>query len=492
MPISEIRKDVSEILEKMLKSKRSEFLALYGRRRIGKTFIIRNYFENKKDITFFDITGSKDAPMIEQITNFTDQLGKIFYHEAKLAQEKNWHGTFRLLTQAIANTAGNKKIILFFDEFPWMITKNSRLLQNLDYYWNQHWSKDKRVKLIICGSSASWIIKNIINNKGGLHNRMTHQIHLEPLNLTETKLFLLQQGVKLNHSQLLQIYMVTGGIPYYLSNIDRGKSAAQIIDQLAFKSKALLLNEFDLLFSSLFNHHEICIEIIRLIAKHRYGINKEEIFDTISISKGKLSMELLQSLEDTGFIMSFKPHFHTKKGIYYRIIDEYTLFYLNWIEPIKNTLLKHSFENGYWRIQQKLPSWQSWSGYAFEAICYKHIKEIKRALKLSPTAIPNSWRYVSKQHSQERGAQIDLLFDRQDDSMTLCEIKYNDKPFILTKDYVDILKRKMAIFKQRTRTKKQLFLTLIAAGGIKNNYYSDDIIDSVVTLDDLFNQDGGR
>jgi len=400
-----IRREEYDILNNMLKSERSEFLALYGRRRVGKTFLIRNCFSDKKDVIFFDVTGSKDAPMAEQITNFTDCLGQIFYGGARLAQEENWNGTFKILTEAMARTDSNKKLIIFFDEFPWMVTKNSRLLQNLDYYWNQYWSKDKRVKLIICGSSAAWVINNIINNKGGLHNRMTRQIHLEPFDLIQMKHFLISLGVKLEHQQLLQIYMVTGGIPYYLVNIQRGLSAAQIIDQLAFKRKALLLNEFNILFSSLFEHHEICIDIIRLAAKHRYGIGQEEIFNHIGKKiKGKKGIKILQSLEDAGFIMSFKPHFHKRRGIYYRVIDEYTLFYLDWIEPIKDTLLNKSFEDGYWQIQQKLPNWQSWSGYAFEAVCYKHLKQIKRALKLSPIDVPNTWRYVPRKYSKDRGA----------------------------------------------------------------------------------------
>jgi AAA+ ATPase superfamily predicted ATPase len=484
-----VRKEEYNILDKMLKSERPEFLALYGRRRVGKTFLVRDCFANKANIIFFDATGSKDAPMAEQIANFMSRVEQVFYSGVKLAPEKNWNGVFKILTETLARVPVNKKIILFFDEFPWMVTKNSRLLQNLDYYWNQYWSKDKRIKLIICGSSASWIINNIVNNKGGLHNRMTRQIHLEPFNLIQMKHFLISLGVKLSHKQLLQIYMVTGGIPYYLVNIERGQSAAQVIEQLAFKRKALLLNEFNILFSSLFDHHELCVDLIRLIAKYRYGIGQEELFGLIDKgAKGKKTIKVLQSLEDTGFIMSFKPHFHKKKGIYYRVIDEYTLFYLYWIEPIKNTLLKHSFEDGYWQIQQKQPSWQSWSGYAFEAICYKHIKQIRIALKLSPADIPNTWRYVPRKYSKERGAQIDLLFDRQDDSITLCEIKYSDKPFILTKDYVDILNRKMTVFKEQTRTKKQLFVALILANGIKNNYYAEHLIDAIATLDDLFHE----
>ncbi len=482
-----LRKKEHIILDKVLQSNRPEFLALYGRRRVGKTHLIRNHFANRKNCIFFDVAGSKDTPMKEQILNFTMRMGEIFYGGAKLTVEKNWNDTFKSLTAAMTKLAPNQKIILFFDEFPWMATKNSRLLQQLDYYWNQYWSKDGRIKLIVCGSSASWIIRNIINNKGGLHNRITRHIHLEPFNLYQMKLFLKYLGVKLNNQQLLQIYMVTGGIPYYLMNIERGQSAAQIIDQLAFKRNAPLLNEFNNLFASLFDQHEVYVEIIRLIAKHRYGIARQEIFNQIDKNlKGKKGARILQSLEDTGFIIGFKPHLHKRKGIYYKVIDEYTLYYLSWIEPIKDSLFKQSFEEGYWQIQQRLPSWQSWSGYAFEAVCYKHIKQIKKALDLSPADIPSTWRYVPKKHHPEKGAQIDLLFDRQDHVITLCEIKYTDKPFLIGKSYAENLQRKMDVFKTQTRTTKQLLMTMIASSGIKNNFYADDIVSGVVTLDDLF------
>lgn len=477
------------ILKKMFESNRAEFLALYGRRRVGKTYLVRNFFNKNNEILFFDVAGSKNAPMTEQILNFTTRLGEVFYSGLKLATENNWHGAFKILTEAIAKQPENKNIVLFFDEFPWMATKNARLLQNLDYYWNQYWSKDKRVKLIICGSAASWIIDNIVNNKAGLHNRLTRQIHLEAFNLVQMKKFLIKQGVNLNHRQLLQIYMVTGGIPYYLLSVERGQSASQFIDKLAFKRKALLFNEFDNLFASLFEHHEIFIDIIRLIAKHPHGLGKDEIYKSIDKKlKGKRGIKILQSLEDTGFITSFKPYLHKRKGIYYRVIDEYTLFYLKWIEPVRDSLQKQSFEDGYWQMQEKLPGWSSWSGYAFEAVCYKHIQQIKRKLKLSPADIPNAWQYAPRKFSKDKGAQIDLLFDRQDDAITLCEIKYTDEPFVINKSYVENLQNKINVFKEQSRTKKQIFMVMIAANGIKNNFYSDEILSDIVTLDDLFLQ----
>lgn len=475
------------ILDDFLSSNKPEFIAIYGRRRVGKTYLIRQYFENKKAV-FFNTTGSKDGTISEQISHFTKEIGNVFNKGLSLKQSKNWDETFELLTNAINVTPKNKKIILFLDEFPWMATRKSRLLQILDYYWNQHWSRDKRVKLIICGSSASWIINKIINNKGGLHNRITRPaLLIEPLNLRTTKQLLSKQGVKLNNRQILQIYMVTGGVPYYLSNIQKGLSATQIIDQLAFRNKSLLLNEFENLFSSLFSNHEICEDMIRIISQYQYGIGQGELFQKIDRNiKGKLGLMKLKEMEEAGFITSFIPHFHKKRGIYYKVIDEYTLFYLKWIEPIKNTLLKKTLPPKYWEKQQNTPSWNSWAGLAFESICYKHVAQISEALHLNSSAIPSTWRYKPTKESVNEGAQIDLLFDRDDNSITVCEIKYTDTPFAIDKQYAKILNNKVDVFKKITKTNKQIFLAMISASGIKNTMYSEEIIDEIVTLDDLF------
>ena len=481
------RKEEIHTLKEMLSSKQAEFLAIYGRRRVGKTFLIRNFFE-KKDVLFFDVTGSKDGPMADQIKHFTIQIGKIFYQGAKLKAGKNWDETFEILTKAIDSKNDNKKIVLFFDEFPWMETKNSRLIQNLAYYWNQHWSRNNKIKLIICGSSASWIISKIINNKGGLHNRLTRKIHLAPYNLAETKQYLHSLGVKLNNQQILQLYMVMGGIPYYLSKVEKGRSAAQNIDKLAFRRKSFLLGEFENLFSSLFVDHEIYIKIIRIIAGYRYGIGQEELLKKMGTAlHGEGGMKKLKDLQDTNFIMSFKPHFNTKRGIYYKVIDQYILFYFAWVEPIKDTLLEKSFSGQYWEKMHESPSWNSWAGYTFESICYEHVNEIRAALELTPTAVPNTWRKMTKKCSKEEGAQIDLLFDRDDDSITICEIKYTELPFSIDKKYAAELKNKIAVFSEATRTKKQLFLSFISASGLKKSIYSEDMVDSIVTLNDLYN-----
>lgn len=476
-----------QFLEKIYHSDKAEFIAIYGRRRVGKTYLIREFFKNKKGI-FFNATGAREGTLSEQIGHFTKEIGNAFYNGAELKQEKNWDETLELVTKAINAAPPDIKIILFLDEFPWMATKKSRLLQNFDYYWNQHWSKDKRIKLIICGSSASWIINKIINNKGGLHNRITRSpLLLEPMNLLATRNFLRQQGVKLPNKQILQVYMLTGGVPYYLSNVDKGLSATQIIEQLAFRKKALLLNEFDNLFSSLFVNYEACNEIVNVISQHPYGIGQEELFNKIDRGiKGKLGLTKLKELEDAGFIVSFTPYLHKKRGIYYKLIDEYVIFYLKWIEPIKNTLLNRALSPGYWEKQHHTPSWNSWSGMAFESICYKHIEQIRKSLKLSPTAIPGTWRYAPRPGTDLEGAQIDLLFDRDDGAITLCEIKCTDTPFVIDKEYAKKLQNKINVFKKITKTDKHIFLAIISASGIKQNIYSEEMVDAVVMLDNLF------
>lgn len=480
------RREEIKILQQMLDSKRPEFLCLYGRRRVGKTFLIREFFQDK-EIILFNITGAKDAPMVEQLQHLTDELGKTFYHGAKLKNAKNWDDAFNMLTQAFTSSPKNRSIILFFDELPWMATKRSRLLQNLDYYWNQHWSRDKRIKLIVCGSSASWILHKIVKNKGGLYNRMTKEIHLEPLNLPDTKNFLDSIGINLNQQQTLLLYMVMGGIPYYLIQIEKGLAATQIIEKLAFSKNGFLLKEFDNLFGSLFDDDEAYTDIVRKIGKYRYGIGQQELLNILGKhAQGGAYSRKLKNLEETGFIMSYVPIFHKEKGIYYRVTDEYVLFYLKWIEPIRKNLQKAALSPGNWQAMQNTPEWNSWLGYAFENVCYKHLPAIRNALDISPTAIADSWRYVPRKYDQEAGAQIDLLFDRKDGAITICEIKYNTKPYIITKDYVDNLKRKMEVFQKQTRTKKQLFISMITAMGLKNNYYAEELLSGFVTLDDIF------
>lgn len=481
------REEELETLNNILNSKSPEFVAIYGRRRIGKTYLVREAFGSRKGLIFFNVTGTKNGTKKEQIAHFIQKLSEVFYGGVKLQEPKSWSEAFSLLSKAMESQKKSTKIILFFDEIPWMATKKSRLLEMLDYYWNQYWSNNSKIKLIICGSSASWIIHKVIKNKGGLHNRITQKIPLSPFTLSETRKYLLSRGVVLKNSQILMIYMATGGVPYYLSQVKKGLSAAQIIEDLAFSKKGILFDEFEQLFASLFDESEEYVKIIKTIASSRYGISQSELLQTLGDSfMGGTGSKRLQDLEETGFIMKLQSYQHERKGLYYRVVDEYSLFYLKWIEPIKNSLQKRNFKKDYYLTIQNTPEWNAWLGLAFESICYEHISNIRKALNLEGSAIADSWRYVPKKGSSDLGAQIDLLFDRRDDAITLCEIKYGDEPFSISKDYLENLNRKMAVFKNRTGTKKQLFMAMICAGGLKNNLYAQDFISGVVVLDDFF------
>ena len=485
------RKRELEILNNVYGSNKAEFLSIYGRRRIGKTFLIKEYVTSKPCI-FFHATGQKKAPMLEQLSEFTKKIEQTFYSKGtKLKEPTTWNAAFEMLTIAIDEHAKRKIVVLFFDELPWLATKKSRLLQALDYCWNTKWSYNNKLKLVICGSAASWIIKNVVNDKGGLHNRITETIKLMPYSLKETKEFLEYKGMHLNCRQIADIYMVIGGIPYYLDRIKKGLSAAQNIDQLCFHSNGLLFNEFDILFTSLFENSEAYYEIIRLIAKNRYGVDKSSLIKKTKLSSsGGTFIQKIKELEDAGFIMRILPYKHKEKGEYYKISDEYMYFYLSWIEPVKETFRRYDSAYGYWLEQIKLPAWQSWAGYTFEALCYKHITIIREELGITVGAKISAWRYMQTQKETKKkekkiGAQIDLLFDRDDGITTICEIKYSDKPYLIDKDYYNRLINKIAVYKRESRTNKQIFVAMITASGLKQNEYSGIVIKTLV-LEDLF------
>jgi hypothetical protein len=266
----------------------------------------------------------------------------------------------------------------------------------------------------------------------------------------------------------------------------RGLSSAQCIDELCFQKNGILFSEFDRLFASLFHEADIYLKLCRTIANHRYGIGQAQLIRESQVSSGGRMIHRLKELEDAGFIMSFIPYKHREKGISYKIIDEYTLFYFHWIEPSLSGIRRKNQASGYWLSKSSSPSWKSWAGYAFEAVCYKHIENIRKALEIDPGAEAASWKHIPKKSEMDDGAQIDLLFDRPDEAVTICEIKYNESPFAIDKNYAKNLLNKSEVYKKQNKTNKQLFIAMITSGGLKPTMYSEEIIANQTTLDDLF------
>ncbi|MBB70943.1 MAG: AAA family ATPase [Legionellales bacterium] len=471
-----------KLLKQLFNSAKAEFIAIYGRRRVGKTFLIKNFFQTE-DCVFFYCSGLKDGNLSEQLEEFAKQIGLTFYGGAPIAARNRWKEAFDDLNSAFERIEPGKKIVLFFDELPWMATPRSGLLQALDYYWNRYWSHDKRIKLIVCGSSASWIINKIINNKGGLYNRVTRTISLAPFTLNEINQFVSSLKLKFSQKQILDLYMVLGGIPHYWALLQKGLSAVQNIDELFFQKDGTLVSEFERLFGSLFKNPDYYIDIIRAIASKPKGIRRTELIEAEHIPDSGRTHQRLQELQEAGFILEFIPYGHKEKGSYYKVVDEFTLFYLRWVEPNLKTIQRLSHGSDYWQSKSGSQSWASWSGLAFEAICYKHLPQIQAGLNIPSGADIGSWQFSAK--AEETGAQIDLLFDRDDDTITICEIKYNRTPFVIDKTTAKNLTNKLEVFAKHTGTKKQLLLAMITAGGVKPNMYSDELVDGEVELDDL-------
>jgi predicted AAA+ superfamily ATPase len=475
------------ILSEVFESKNAEFVAVYGRRRIGKTYLIETYFADKACL-YFSITGLRGGSLKQQLALFTAKMSEIFFADIGVQVEapSDWMHAFDLLTKALSKFAGDKKIVLFFDELPWLAAKKSGFKDALDYYWNTKWSKDERIRLIVCGSAASWIIKNIINDKGGLHNRVTVKIALYPFTLKETFEYLHYIGVRYNQQQTLELYMALGGVPHYLQRIKPSLSAAQNISLLCFSRNGHLFDEFDKLFSSLFDKAQAYVELVKLIAIKRSGVTRNELEkkSKLSSSGGTLT-ERLSALEQAGFIKSFFPIGYEERGLSFKLIDEYCLFYLLWIYPIKSKVSSEAVSD-YWVSKINTPAWHNWSGYAFEAVCLKHVTQIKRALYIPAGSLSGSWHYQPESVKLTEGAQIDLLFDRDDGVVTLCEIKYTQNPFVINKKYAADLQRKVRVFKENTKTNKQLFLSLVVSADLKINQYSEELITGKAVLSDLF------
>jgi AAA+ ATPase superfamily predicted ATPase len=472
------------ILQQALDSQRPELVAIYGRRRVGKTFLVEKFFENQS--CFIEIVGAKKAKMSEQLFNFTRVIEKVFLKDS-ITTPKNWSTAFELLLQEIHHVSvKHSRIVIFFDELPWLATAKSHFLSVLEYYWNRYFSKDPRIIVILCGSASSWMIKRIVHNRGGLYGRLTRIMRLLPFQLREIEEFLQAQQIQFDRKQLTDLSMAVGGIPYYLSMVPRGVSAAMAINDLFFQPNAALFPEFDRVFRSLFDHYESHIKIIRVLASTFSGLTKTELLSKAKLSSGGSSSRIIQELQESGFIAYIPEHDHPKTGGRFVLIDEYCLFYLTWVENAQKIILD-TLDKNYWVSMHQSHKWKSWSGYAFEMLCLKHIQQIKQALGISGVkTIESSWYWYPPTNSQENGAQIDLVIDRQDKCMNLIEIKYADGPFVITKEYAKKLENKKQLFREKTGTRKTLFTTLLTPYGVKKGEASSWAIDSEITLDALF------
>ncbi|MDN3583469.1 AAA family ATPase [Mucilaginibacter flavus] len=470
------RTEEKTIIKRIENSGEPELLAVYGRRRIGKTFLIRNGFING---LAFEFSGTHNATLHQELESFSLALTNVS-GGIQLAKPDSWIQAFQMLIQYLTPLVKKGRQIVFFDEFPWINTPRSGFLPAFENFWNSWASKEKNLVVVICGSAASWMIKKVINNRGGLHNRVTRRIRLLPFTVAETADYLKHRKVKLDKYQILQIYMAMGGIPQYLKEIESGDSSAQAIDKLCFTKDGLLHDEFKNLYYSLFDSAENHIDIIRALASKGKGLTRTEIIETCKLTSGGYTSQLLNELTESGFITPYIPFGKTSKDNVYKLTDEYSLFYIKFIENSR------AIGPGTWLMFSAGASWKSWSGIAFESICMKHIDQIKNAIGIKNVYSEVSvWRYQPKSKG-EQGAQIDMLIDRADRCINICEMKFASDTFEITKAYAKELDNKLKIFQEQTKSKKSLFMTLVTTYGIKNIRSYPGLIQQQITMDVLF------
>ncbi len=470
------RREEKDLIKRIESSGEAELLAVYGRRRVGKTFLIRNGFS--KNLAF-EFTGTHNALLSQELEAFslalTHATGGL-----QLAKPNTWIQAFQMLIQYLTPLLKKERQIVFFDEFPWINSPRSGFLPAFENFWNSWASKEKKLVVVICGSAASWMIKKVINNRGGLHNRVTRRIRLLPFTIAETAEYLKARKIKLDQYQILQIYMALGGIPQYLKEIQPGESAAQIIDRLCFTKDGLLNDEFRNLYYSLFDSAENHITVIRALAQKGKGLTRNEIIKACKLTSGGYATQILNELSESGFITGYVPFGKSSKDSLFKLTDEYSLFYIKFIENSR------SHGQGTWLKFSTGTSWKSWSGIAYESICMKHIGQIKQALGISNVYSEVSvWRYQPKSNL-DQGVQIDMLIDRNDRCINICEMKFAGSGFEITKSYAKELASKLKIFQEQTSTRKALFMTLITTYGVKNEMNYPGLIQQQITMDILF------
>ncbi len=455
-----------ELLQNALISDKSELIAIYGRRRVGKTFLIRETYA--KEI-IFEISGIPDGSLNDQLINFYNEISKKSKKFLKKEPLTNWMEAFNMLGEYIDSLKSTKKVV-FIDEFPWMYTHKSKFVQMFGHFWNSYCAKRNDLVVVICGSSASFMVNKVINDRKGLHNRISIPIRLLPFNLYETELFLKSKKIHLDRYAYLQLYMAIGGIPHYLEKIQQGDSVPVAIDRLCFQQDEILVNEFNQIFVSLFENSENHTKIVETLATSQRGMVREELIRKSKISSGGTLTKAIQELIESGFISEYQPYTNKVKETLFRLSDEYSLFYQKFIKNNSGTSWKTLFSSR---------SYVSWCGFAFETLCLKHTDQILKKLGLSGVDVQSSsWR--------NENAQIDLLLDRSDRSINICEMKFSESEFVIDKSYADNIRNKKAEFIKELTSRKNVFVTFVTTFGVKSNNHSSQVMDNQITIDSLF------
>jgi len=465
------REPEKEILDALMNSKKAEFVAVYGRRRIGKTFLVRQYLS--KDIVF-DFTGANRASSQTQLTNFSMVFSEQCYELEKVPE--HWTEAFYILAKYLKQLKKKSKMVVFFDELPWLDKPKSGFMSALEFFWNQYGSQMDNLLFIGCGSAASWMMKNVVHAHGGLYKRMTRSIELEPFTLRETALLLKSKNLMFTQYQVTQLYMALGGIPFYLEAIKPGMSVPQVLQDLFFSKNGFLKKEFKPLYQSLFKNADHHLALVEVLSKHPYGMTRNALSKASKIPEGGSLSRALNNLIDSGFVQVIFPFGKKKKEASFRLVDLFSVFYLKFV---------NNNPNGNWQSMAQTPVYQSWCGYAFENVCLLHMNQIKKRLGIAGVETKvYSWKKAGTE--TEKGTQIDLVLDRKDGIVHLCEAKFTESEWVLSKEQTTVLRERRMIFKNATASKKNIVSTIFTSYPARKNEYYLEEVHAEVSMEFLF------
>ena len=460
------------VLMEGLESNESQFIAVYGRRRIGKTMLVREAYAGR--FTFLH-TGLANVGMAEQLAAFRDALCE--YGLDGCGELHSWREAFGALKKLLSASKQGKKIV-FIDEMPWMDTPRSGFVPALEYFWNNWAAWEKNIILVICGSATSWIIKKVIRDRGGLHNRVTRQICLRPFTLHECELYSRERSFPFSRQELLKAYMILGGVPYYWSLLNGAESIAQNVDRLFFAPEGELRLEFSSLYKSLFKNAVPHLKIVEALSGRKCGMVREEIMSATGLCAGGMITTALEELEECGLIRRYLAFGKKSRDSLFQLMDNFTLFHLKFASA------RNRQEERHWTESLDTPEQNAWSGLAFERVCLQHVDQIRKAMGISGM-LTSVCSWSCRGAGEKKGAQVDLVIDRRDRLIDLCEIKYSAHPFKVTLAVNDELRRKRWRFAEETKTRRGLRTVLIAAEGVADGSYRGEF-HTLVTGDDLF------
>lgn len=469
-------------LKRLVGEPTAQMLVVYGRRRAGKTFLIREYFDDSfafkhTAVSPMELKDRDDGELLYrvQLNEFGASLRK--YGSKDDSPIKDWFEAFHRLESLLDSRRKKGKMVVFIDELPWLDTPRAGFLSAFEHFWNDYGAGKHNLLLVVCGSATSWMLDNLINNKGGLYGRSTCEMHIHPFTLKETESYLNWRGLTLDRYDITQAYMLTGGVAYYLSYFKAGRSLAQNVDELFFSSDGFLQKEYDRLFTSLFADNVGYRRIVEVLAGNRFGLTREVISQKAGITLGGSLTNMLKALVQSDLVSTYWNFGESKRTRYYKLTDMFCLFYLGFVQ--KNPTGNRTF----WNDNQNSPRLNSWRGRAFEDVCLVHQRQVKRALGIDGVQA-EVYPWHAKGDAASVGAQIDMLIDRADRVMNLCEMKFTQGDFVITKDYDERLRNKLQTLLMATG-KRNVQVSLVTTFGLKMNMYSSRV-QRVVTLDDLF------